>query len=318
MDVVGSGRGAPAAVRVAPPLSVEIRRVEDEADVDAFLGIREAVDPEHPMTRESFEDARSAAGRLDVLACAGGRAVGCAFVERQYGDPASTTGYVSVRVLQDHRRRGVGSRLLRRVSDHTRGFGGTALYAVTRSDATDMLAFLAHHGLGEVGRTQDVELELSRADGIVSPPAGIEIVQLSASLEPGMYAAALEADADVPSSHPVRTGSFERWRERNLGPLALRELSFAAVAGGEVVGYAIMGRCVPGIAEHWMTGVRRDWRGRGVASALKQAQIAAAKEAGLLRLRTQNDLANAAMRRVNDRLGYRPRVEWIHLSGPLL
>ncbi len=37
----------------------------------------------------------------------------------------------------------------------------------------------------------------------------------------------------------------------------------------------------------------------------------------LERLRTQNDLANAVMRRVNEKLGYRPRLESIHLAVPL-
>ena len=63
------------------------------------------------------------------------------------------------------------------------------------------------------------------------------------------------------------------------------------------------------------------WRGgragRGIATALKQAQIAAARAAGVRYLRTQNDLANAAMRRVNERLGYERRFEWVHLGGPL-
>ena len=67
-----------------------------------------------------------------------------------------------------------------------------------------------------------------------------------------------------------------------------------------------------------MTGVARRARGRGVAIALKATQIAAAREAGLRELRTQNDDANEAMRRVNERLGYEVRHSWIHLGGPLL
>jgi RimJ/RimL family protein N-acetyltransferase len=67
-----------------------------------------------------------------------------------------------------------------------------------------------------------------------------------------------------------------------------------------------------------MTGVARSYRGRGIALALKQAQIVAAKEAGLRYLRTQNDLANASMRRVNEKLGYVRKFEWVHLGGPLL
>jgi mycothiol synthase len=67
-----------------------------------------------------------------------------------------------------------------------------------------------------------------------------------------------------------------------------------------------------------MTGVARRARGRGVALALKQAQIAAAKEAGVKFLHTTTDLGNAPMRRVNEKLGYERKFEWLHLGGPLL
>ena len=67
-----------------------------------------------------------------------------------------------------------------------------------------------------------------------------------------------------------------------------------------------------------MTGVARSARGRGIALALKQAQIAAARDAGWTFLRTMNDLGNAPMRRVNEKLGYERRFEWVHLGGPLL
>ena len=90
-----------------------------------------------------------------------------------------------------------------------------------------------------------------------------------------------------------------------------------ALDRGEVVGYAIVGDSSSGEPTHWMTGVRRDHRGRGIATALKSAQIAAAREAGVPVLRAQNDLANAAMRRVNEKLGYRPRSEFVYLARPV-
>jgi mycothiol synthase len=299
-------------------VSLAIRPLETEDDVAAFIAIRDAVDPEHPMTRESLDDARKSVDRLDIVAWQGAQAVGCAFAEHQWGDPASTTGYFSIRVLAEHRRRGVGTGLLARVSEHVRGCGGLDLHAQFRAEATDQQAFLEHHGFGEVGRMQDVELELDGIDMTVDVPEGIDVVPIREAHEPGMHAVSIEADADVPTASPIRTGDLARWRERNLGPLAIRELSFVALDGHEVVGFAILGKCVPGIAEHWMTGVKRAWRGRGIAIALKQAQAAAAQASGLERLRTQNDLANAPMRRVNERLGYRSRLEWIQFAGPLL
>jgi GNAT superfamily N-acetyltransferase len=118
-------------------------------------------------------------------------------------------------------------------------------------------------------------------------------------------------------SRAVRTSRPGCTRSLNLGPLAIRELSFAALEGGEVVGYAIVGRSASGEPTHWMTGVRRSCRGRGIAAALKSAQIAAAREAGVAVLRAQNDLPNAAMRRVNEKLGYRPRTEFVYLVRPV-
>jgi RimJ/RimL family protein N-acetyltransferase len=55
-----------------------------------------------------------------------------------------------------------------------------------------------------------------------------------------------------------------------------------------------------------MTAVRRAWRGRGIASALKRAQIAWAKEHGFQRLTTTNEVRNAPMRRINEAFGYLP------------
>jgi mycothiol synthase len=66
-----------------------------------------------------------------------------------------------------------------------------------------------------------------------------------------------------------------------------------------------------------MTGVKRAWRGRGVAGALKRAQIAWAKEAGYERLETQNEVRNEPIRRLNTRLGYQPAPGRVVMRGPI-
>ena len=55
-----------------------------------------------------------------------------------------------------------------------------------------------------------------------------------------------------------------------------------------------------------MTGVRRAFRGRGIASALKRAEIAWAKRAGYETLETLNEVRNEPIRRLNERHGYEP------------
>jgi predicted N-acetyltransferase YhbS len=165
---------------------------------------------------------------------------------------------------------------------------------------------------------QDVELELSSSSGEPDVPSGIEILPATAEHDRGVYEVALEAVADIPSAETIVPGEFDAWRQFQFGPLAARELSFVALEHGTVVGYAILGRFTEDTYQHWMTGVARRARNRGIALALKRAQIAAARAAGVKFLRTQNDLGNASMRRVNEKLDYRLRFEWVHLAGPLL
>jgi GNAT superfamily N-acetyltransferase len=74
----------------------------------------------------------------------------------------------------------------------------------------------------------------------------------------------------------------------------------------------------PAAAGNSMTAVKRAWRGRGIAGALKAAEINWALDNGYTELHTSNEERNAPIQRLNAHLGYRPRVERIHLVGPSL
>ena len=54
------------------------------------------------------------------------------------------------------------------------------------------------------------------------------------------------------------------------------------------------------------TGVERDYRGRGLAQALKLLAVRFAQHYGAAYIRTNNDSQNAPMLAVNRKLGYRP------------
>ena len=64
-------------------------------------------------------------------------------------------------------------------------------------------------------------------------------------------------------------------------------------------------------------GVRRAWRGRGVAGALKRTQINWAKANGFRQLKTVNEERNEPVQRLNRRHGYRPEPGLITVRGPL-
>ena len=100
---------------------------------------------------------------------------------------------------------------------------------------------------------------------------------------------------------------YEEWlREGHAGDGDRPEATFVALAGGEVAGYAklSLAKADTKVAYHDMTGVTRAFRGRGIAAALKRAQIRWAKEAGYEKLQTENEVRNEPIRRLNARHGY--------------
>jgi RimJ/RimL family protein N-acetyltransferase len=65
------------------------------------------------------------------------------------------------------------------------------------------------------------------------------------------------------------------------------------------------------------TGTLREYRGRGLALAVKLATTRWAAEHGITQISTDNDETNAPMLAINRRLGYKPvgrRVEYLRES----
>ena len=103
------------------------------------------------------------------------------------------------------------------------------------------------------------------------------------------------------------------------GPGDRPEATFVALAGDEVVGYSkfSLTSAQPTTAYHDLTGVKRAWRGRGIAAALKSAQIAWARANGYERLFTNNEERNLPIKRLNERFGYRREPGRILVRGPV-
>ena len=99
----------------------------------------------------------------------------------------------------------------------------------------------------------------------------------------------------------------------------LPEAIFVALAGDEVVGYAkfSLTQARPTVASRDTTGVKRAWRRRGIARALKCAEISWAMQSGFQRLETSNEVRNEPIRRLNAQLGYRAAPGRVLLQGPL-
>jgi GNAT superfamily N-acetyltransferase len=258
---------------------------------------------------------------LWLLAYRDGEAAGLVF-----GGPGGFTEtlYCMIRVLPEHRRRGVGTALYAAGSEHARTHERDGLFGRIRADDADSLGFAEKRGFREVGREREVVLDVAGAPPVAAePPTGIEIVSLAERPDLAQRAHEVEVDVapdlDLPGLEGHEPWSLERWRSENLeGPGALPDACLVALADGDVVGYTgLRSRGVDAVAENLMTAVRKPWRERGIATALKRAQIERARALGIERISTTNEEQNAPMRGINARLGYEPMPVQILMRGPL-
>ena len=220
-------------------------------------------------------------------------------------------GRGEVWVVPEARGRGAGSELFREVARWVSERGCIELESSVREDDPESLSWVVRRGFREVGRNSTLVLELEGIEApAVDPPEGIEIVSWAErpGLERGMYEVALEAYPDIPGQADEELVPFEEWLAMDMQGAGDRpEATFVALAGDEVVGYGKLAfsSARPGVAMHDLTAVKRGWRGRGIAGALKRAEIAWAKRSGFTRLETTNEERNEPIRRLNERHGYR-------------
>ena len=301
---------------------LELTPCADERDEQVSLDIYNAVWPHAAFTMDEVRSFKqSVRAHHDVVARLDGVPVGSALtvLVPHRSDRVLTI----VTVLASHRRHGVGNALYAELSAWTGERGLAEIEVPVLDNDPESLAYATRRGFVEERRELGVVLDVTGMEPpAVDPPEGIEVVSWAErpELAPGMYEVSLEAYPDVPGFEDDELEPYEDWLAHDMqGSGDLPEATFVAVAGDEVVGYAkfSLTQAQPRVAFHDMSGVKRAWRGRGVARALKTAQIRWAIANGFTELHTRNEERNEPIRRLNASLGYRPGIGRVYLVGPL-
>lgn len=304
-------------------------------DLDEWLAvIARIAEGEHAAWHETgselaayFEDTVNPAA-LNTLAGVDGGGV-----LRAYGrvskNRAGTVAYVSGGVDPQWQRRGIGQAVLAWQEARVRarfaedGQVAPIVRAHTQEDIVQHAALLARAGY-RVSRFFSEMLRPLAGAPVVPAPAGISIVPFTPELAEAVRLAHNEAFADHWGSEPR---SPEQWgfllRNEQLRP------DWSAVAldadTGEVVGYQfsmydperlrLEGR-EEGYTE--LLGVRRAWRGRGIAPALLSDAMARYTRAGMdhacLDVDTENPTGALGL---YERMGYRPMRRTLAWDKPL-
>jgi mycothiol synthase len=112
-----------------------------------------------------------------------------------------------------------------------------------------------------------------------------------------VYALYWEATEDVPKEREITPMEFKEWVKWTMNdPLVPHAGYFIATHGTAYV------------------GVRRPYRGRGIALALQIRGIAYARENGHPLIKTSTSVTNQPMLSLYTRLGFAPQPDWIQLE----
>ncbi len=221
-------------------------------------------------------------------------------------------------VLAPHRRQGVGTALYQAAADYIAPYDPIRITTSLHEEDEDAQRFAKKRNFVEHKRDFESRLPLDVVDQAVLEAveargllAGITLASLkevdSIAMRRAFHQLFEEVRKDVPRSEPPTPMAFEFFDDEVLGdPSFMPEGTFLALdSTGEPIGFCGVFRSVrDGCVEQWLTATRRDWRGQGLAAALKVRGIRWAMANGVQTILTDNDTRNTHMLAINDRLGF--------------
>jgi GNAT superfamily N-acetyltransferase len=246
-------------------------------------------------------------------------------------DDAADPGVYRVDITVDerYRRQGAGSMLMRQLVHEATIHEATSLRM--RVEGTDIagLAFARHHGFGEQFRMVHSLLRVADVDPLRAQitrgqahSQGITLSTLATDLNADPHCLDRLRDiidavvADIPGGDTVPPLTRDDFRRAYVDdPAIVPEAYFLARLGERYVGISYLRRIErPGAIEQALSGVRREYRSRGIARALKLQAIDYALRDGYEWVVASNHSTNPSMLELNRSLGFIPEREDVHME----
>ncbi len=224
---------------------------------------------------------------------------------------------IEIYLHPDWHGQGTGKKLYEQILQDLNPFDPLNLRVQVRESSTRALEFFADRGFIETKRDWISTLEVAKADlnpyeGLESElnKQGITIKSLAEIDDPDkfqkLHAVFSETRLDVPRSDPATPISFEFFMNSNIqAPEFDPRLFWVALYNQNFIGFTGLYPITNSTSlDQWLTAVKREYRGKHIALALKVRSIQYAKEHTYTHIRTDNDSRNAPMIAINNKLGF--------------
>ncbi len=304
-------------------VTVTIRDFQPE-DFPALVEILNLLHPEHPTTveRERFDwehfDAKKYIRRQYVAVDPSGSVVAFGDFSQSPSAYHPQRFWMWIGVHPQSQQKGVGAVLYEHLLARLGELDAIALRTRTRETMTESVAWLLRRGFKELERGWESRLDTTAFDpakfaDYSGPPPSITIVTFAEEFarDPEAVRTLFELDCDIspdePRIDPFTPPDFDMYRDRLLNnPGFISEAIFLAKHGGRWVGLTELFRndAMRDVLNTGFTGVRQEYRGRGIALALKLRALEWAKMHGYREVRTWNNTLNAPMLGINVKLGF--------------
>jgi mycothiol synthase len=304
-------------------------RLFDSGDYEGIVQVFNAVYPEQPRSVDDYRHTDNTCEekiKWSRWVCEeGGRIIGFGGFSGMTWmyHPRKFFGYLTVHPEMENR--GIGDLLHETILAGLQPHDPLSLRMYVKENRPGSISFAEKRGYVAGMREQESILDLttfeperfSKVFGQVEEE-GIRIVNFTDLAEdPDRLQKYWELDGiisvDMPSPEPLTQPGFEDFcrkvfEHRKFFP----EGNLIAMDDDAYIGQSnLWHTSLDGVLDTGFTGVMRDYRGLGIATALKVAVLARAGEMGYRKVITSNDSTNAGMLGINQRLGFQPRPAWI-------
>ncbi|HEU0000030.1 MAG TPA: GNAT family N-acetyltransferase [Ktedonobacteraceae bacterium] len=298
-------------------------------DYAALLAISSVIYPDYAATEDElryWDEHRDPTHKFQRwVAEQNGRVVGVAHYNQSMENHHPRKFWLDIMVHPDAQRQGIGSALYEQVVTSVKQYDPINLRGRTREDMLPGIRFLQARGFQDVWRDWESRLDVTTFDptpyqGLEAKlrQQGIEIKTLTElESDPERYHKLHEMEnevaQDIPSLDAITPISFEQFMDLFINnSQSSPDAHFVAVHDGEYIGTTGLWKsdADPDFTNN-LTGVKRAYRHRGIALALKLRGIAYAREHGGTTIKTWNDSPNAAMIAINMQLGFVRKIGWI-------